>query len=398
MENKVSFIDKDGQRQQVALDMTHWRAAEEANMTFREYVNVTFPTAAEGVDTFTQMCASVSLITGNDTKYGVRSMPIKHVLDGPPPMKAGAVVDQTHPVQSRLLFPAFILSWVEDKLQVDRSSALAALNEMVMATTTVPGYRAERAVVSYGRTGGPEDTRSQPTAQLTPPATVLSITAAERQLVIPEMAIAVEISDRAALGATLDLVGIALTRQQEVEGYKAAGEQLLALLQGDPDIGSMASALPQTKANTYDPNITSAGDLTDLAYEKWLYDGLNSRVIDYVITDYAGARAIEHRTGRLTVQDDPARERHTVRSSVFYPNLVENVQIYVVDDSMVSWPANTIMGIDSRAAIHRYNSVAATYSDVERFVMRRGTGFVVSYGQILTRFMDDAFSVLSLTV
>jgi len=399
MSNKVSFIDNTGKRQEVSLSLAHWKAAEDKNLTFRQYVNTEFPTAHEKFDTFQQMCASAGLVKDEDHKYAIRSTPMKHILDYVPRMEAGAVVDQTNPVQSRLLFPAFILGWVEDKLKFDRASAVAAINEMVALDTTVPGYRAEYPIVSFSQTGGPEDTRSQPTAQLAPPQTVLSITASERQLAIPEKPIAVHISDRATVGATLDLVGMALTRQQEVNGYLEAGDQLLALLQGDPDIEGMTAALPQVTAKSFDTdNITAAGELTDLAYEKWLYTGLNSRVISHIITDYDGARAIEHRTGRLTIQDDPSVERPTVRSAVFYPNMVDMVRIYVVDDSMVNWPANTLLGLDARAAIRRYNSVAATYSDVERFVMERATGFVISYGQIMTRLFDDAFSVLSLTV
>jgi len=399
MKNKVSFIDASGQRQEVTLTMAHWRAAQESNMTLRGYLNTQYPTMADSQhDTFSQMCASVGLIAGEDSTYAIRSTPIKHVLDGPLDMSAGPVTSETTPVQSRLLFPAYMLQFIENKMTVDRSSAVSALNEMVAMTTTVPGFRAEQPVISYERAGGPEGTRAQPRAQLAKPSTVLSITASERQLAIPEKPIAVEISDQATIGTTLDLVGLALTRQREVEGFKQAGEDLLGLLNGNPDIASMTAALSQTKAVTLDSSISAAGELTDLAYEKWLYQGISHRVITHVVTDYDGARAIEHRTGRLLLNDSYPTDRRIVREGVFYPNLVDSVRIYIVDPDMVAWPANTILGLDSSAAIQKIISAAASYSDVERFVMRRGTGFVVSYGEIMIRIFDDAFSVLSLTL
>lgn len=396
MENKVSFIDNKGQRQQVALSLEHWKAASEHNMTMRQYLNVTYPTAHEKFDTFTQMSASCGLSMHGDDKYAIRSTPIKHIFDTPANIEAG-VVDQTHPVQSKILFPAFIMQYVEDKMSVDRASAVSSLEQMIANTVTVPGFRAEQPVISYGAVSGPEDSRSAPRAQLAKPKKMMSITAAERQLAIPEMAIAIEIADEATVGTTLDLVGLALTRQREIEGYLRAGEQLLALLQGDADIETMTGALGQTKADTLDALIVADGDLSDIAWEKFLYQGLNYRTVTHVVTDYAGARAIAHRSGRLELQNDFPKDRPIVTEMIFYPNLVEAVKIYVVDSEMTSWPANTLMCLDAAAAIQRFSSTAASYSDVERFIMRRGTGFVVAYGEILTRIWDDAFNVLSLT-
>jgi len=111
----------------------------------------------------------------------------------------------------------------------------------------------------------------------------------------------------------------------------------------------------------------------------------------------AGAQAITKRANRPTQYTDKSTDdRIQVTSNIFYPALIENVQIYVVDPSM-SWPANTIMGIDRDYAIQRYRSVAASYSDIERFVLRRGTGFIISHGEIMTRLFSDAYKVLSLT-
>ena len=86
-----------------------------------------------------------------------------------------------------------------------------------------------------------------------------------------------------------------------------------------------------------------------------------------------------------------------VVSSIFYPSLVNNVQIFVVP-STAGWPVNTLMGFDSRYAMRKWVNTLATYSDVERYVLRRASTFVVSFGSKVTRYFDDSFSVLTLTV
>lgn len=396
MLNKVGFKDVKGDRQEVAITLDHWKKAEEQNITLRAYLNRAYPTC-EKEDTFTQMCASAGLFIKPNANYGIRSTPMSQVFDGVP-SKEAAEVSHSNPVQSRILFPAFAMQYVQDAMAVDRSSAVQAFEQMIATTTTVPQYRAEQPVISFGQTGGPEDTRSMVRSELTRPQKMLTITAAERQLAIPELATGIEISDRAMQATTLDLVGLALQRQREVEGYAQVGENMLALLQGDPDIASMTSALSQFTAKSFDDDIVASGKLTHEAWVQWLYKDLNKCRISHVITDIAGAQAIEARSGRPTTYDDQNEDgRYNVASTIIYPNLVKDVKIYIVDPAM-SWPANTIMGIDAAYAIARYRSVAASYAEVERFAMRRGTGFMISFGEIMTRLFDDAFKVLSLTV
>jgi len=127
-----------------------------------------------------------------------------------------------------------------------------------------------------------------------------------------------------------------------------------------------------------------------------LYTGLQKRQIDYIVTDYAGMLAIEGRTDRPTNVQNNSTDRLDTPFSLIYPNLVDNVKIYVVP-SDYSWPANTLMGLDSRFAMQKFVNSNASYSDVERFVLRRGSAFVSSFGMKTVRIFDDSFSVVSLT-
>lgn len=400
--DKCSFVDKAGLRQEVAIGIHHYAEAQKNKLSLRQLVNRTMPTTADSkYDTFTQMCCSAGLNFTGDKELGYRPTTMQDVVFGVGgdrglDYSTAAQSLETSPVQSRVLFPAAIIELVENKLLTDRGSAVAAFNQMVATTTTVAGARIEQPVINYERFGGPEKKRNQARAQLAEPATMMTITASEKGLAIPETPLSIMISDQALQGTTVDMVALALQRQGEIESYSRVGEDLLDILQGDADAGDYGTAaLVQVKADTFDSTIAADGVLTQKAYMAWLYTGLQKRRINYIVTDMAGAYAIEQRTGKPTNVMDNSKDRIDSQFSIFYPNLVDNVQVFVVDSDL-SWPANTLMGFDSQYAMQKFINSYASYSDVERFVLRRGSAFVISFGTKTVRIFDDAFSTLSL--
>lgn len=398
--DKCVFIDKMGSQQEVTVDLKHYAEAQRKGLTLRQYVNQEMPTADSKYDTFTQLCASAGLNFTGDKSMGLKPTTMADVVFGTAPGGLGfntaAQALEVNPVQSRVLFPAAIIELVESKLQYDRGSATAAFNQMLAMTTTVANSRIEQPVIDYTRNDGPESARNTARAQLAEPATMMTIKASEKSLAIPSTPLAVMISDEALQGTTIDLVALALQRQAEVEDYKRAGEDLLDILQGDADAGSYGtSALAQVKADVYDTTIAADGVITHEAYIKWLYQGIQQRQINYIVTDIAGAWAIENRSGRPTNVQNNSTDRIDAPFSIFYPNLVDKVQIFIAP-SDYSWPANTLMGFDSRYAIQKFVNANAAYSDVERFVLRRGSAFVVSFGFKTVRLFDTAFNTLSL--
>lgn len=398
--DKVKFRDAEGQ-QEVVLGLQHWNAAQSKNLSLRQYINQTFPTVADSKhDTFTQMCQSVGLYTKPARELGIRPITMLEIENGGLEYTAG-LNGSTNPVQTKILFPAVIAELVENKLQFDRMSAVAAFDMMLADVYSVAGRRIEQPYIDYTQNNGPEGTRNTARAQGAEPATMMTIKAGEKSLAIGETPLAVTVTDEAMQATTIDMVALAMSRQAEVESYTRAGEDLKKVLNGDADAGSYGtSALSSVTAKSLDDSISAAATLTELAYAKWLYTGLEKRRINYIVTDFAGAWAIHNRTGKPTQDKDDTkvpRDPFNAVASIFYPSLIDNVQIYVVP-STASWPANTLMGFDSRYAMRKWVNTLATYSDVERYVLRRASTFVVSFGSKVTRYFDDAFSVLTLTV
>ena len=403
--NIVKFIDSDG-AQEVTLGLSHWQAAQDSNLSLRQFVNTKYPTTPDAKhDTFTQMCQSVGMYTKPARELGIRPISMKEIENGGLEFGVGMQGSEVSPVQTKILFPAVIAELVENKLQFDRMSAVAAFDQMLADVYSVAGRRIEQPYIDYTRAGGPESARNQARAQGAEPATMMTIKAGEKTLTIGETPLAVTVTDEAMQATTIDMVALAMTRQAEVESYTRIGEDLLSVLQGNADAGSYGtSALSSVTAASFDSSISAAGALTDYAYAKWLYTGIEKRRINYIVTDYAGAWAIQNRsvpvqtnTANSMVKVEKKETDTDVVSSIFYPSLVNNVQIFVVP-STAGWPVNTLMGFDSRYAMRKWVNTLATYSDVERYVLRRASTFVVSFGSKVTRYFDDSFSVLTLTV
>jgi len=402
MKNEVKFIDKDGSMQPVALTLQHWQAAQDKNLSLRQFINQQYPTTMDAKhDSFTQMCQSVGLYTKPARELGIRPITMQQIETGGLDFSAGIQGTEVSPVQTKILFPAVIAELVENKLQMDRMSAVAAFDQMLADVYSVAGRRIEQPYIDYTRANGPEASRNQERAQGAAPSTMMTIKAGEKTLTIGETPLAVTITDEAMQATTIDMVALAMTRQAEVESYTRVGEDLKKVLNGDADAGSYGtSALSSVTAKSFDDSIATAGALTELAYAKWLYTGIEKRRINYIVTDFAGAWAIHNRSGKPTQDKDETKvpsDPFNAVASIFYPSLIDNVQIFVIPSS-AGWPANTLMGFDSRYAMRKWVNTLATYSDVERYVLRRASTFVVSFGSKVTRYFDDSLSVLTLTV
>ncbi|MCK5615532.1 hypothetical protein KAR91_77425 [Candidatus Pacearchaeota archaeon] len=398
----ASFIDKNGERQQIELSPEMYRAAKDANHTFRQYINRKYETTLESkADTFTQFCASEGLIFTHDKEMGLRSSTLKNIFDGAVNMEAAGVIREVSPVGSRVLFPAALLEYVENKLSVDRESMPSVFERMIAVDTTVANARVEQPQINFSsKKDGPEDKLSQPVGQLALPANMVSITASERTFKIPTNALGMTISDEALNSTTLDLVGMALTRQAEIERNARSGDAIEAMLNGDVDTGADSSnniAVPGVNADVYDSTITLDGELTQKAWVKWLYANLLIRRLDWIVCDVDTALIIEGRTNKpTTATDDPTSDRIDTLFTIQYPNLVENVNMFIVDDS-ITWPANGILGLDSRYAIGRITNSEAEYSAVERFALRKGEGLRFDFGEIYYKpFKNEPFARLDL--
>ena len=388
----AAFIDAQGATQQFEMSLDVVREAGAARLSVRDYLNSTLSTDVEAYgDPFSQLCASEGIVLQPSRQHGLRSPTLAQALDGRTLLEAGAIVRQPTNQGRVLLMPA-IGALIEDKLLSDLEMNAAALDNMIAQDDTIADEWLLWPEINFSH---PEAARSQVTSQRAKPASMMSITTSEKSVRIPTFSLGIEWAEQATKYVNLDLLTLAITRQVATERNARANEYLLSLYAGDPDMSqpSLTTAGKVTTALSLDAAATAG--ITQLAWMSWLYADSKKRRITHLVTDIAGAMAIENRTGRPTVvQDNPGSKRINNNVFVMNPTWAPELPIFIVDSS-VGWPAKTIMGIDANFAIHRVTSTNAAYSAQEDFVLRRGSAMRFDFGQILRRLFLDAYTVLT---
>lgn len=388
----AAFIDASGATQQIEANLDMVRAAKENGMSFRDYVNSTYTTDADRFgDAFSQMCASEGIVLQPNKQYGMKASSLDAVLNGRPLLEAGAIVRNPSNQGRVLLMPA-IGALVEDKLVADLNMNADEFDRIIAQDDTIADEWLLWPEINFA---GPEAARSQVTSQLAKPATMMSVTTSEKSVRVPTSSLGIEWSEQATKYVNLDLLSLAIARQVAVERNDRANQNLLTLLNGDADMGqaSLSSLGKVTTALSLDSAATSG--ITQKAWMLWLYQNSKKRKINYLVTDIAGAMAIEGRTGKPVITgDNPNSPRIDANVRVSNPTWMADLPVFIVDPS-VGWPAKTILGLDTRYAVHRVNSVGASYQGQEDFVLRRGSAMRFDYGTICRRLFNDAFECLT---
>ena len=388
----AAFIDAQGATQQFEVTLDLVREASQGGVSLRDHINATLPTDAEKHgDAFSQLCASEGIVLVPNKKYGIRPQRLNAVLEGRTVLEAGAVVRQPNNQARVLLMPA-IGALIEDKLVSDLDMNANAFDAMIALDETIADEWLLWPEINYA---APEAARSQVISQLAKPAAMLSVTTAEKSVRIPTFSLGVEWSEQVTKYVNLDLIVLAIARQVANERNARANENLVGILAGDPDVGqaSLASLGKSVTALSLDAAATAG--ITQLSWISWLYANSKKRRITHLVTDIAGAMAIENRTGRPTVvQDNPGSKRIDSVVTVSNPTWAPELPIFIVDPT-VGWTAKTILGIDARSALHRVTSTNASYQAQEDFVLRRGSALRYDFGQITRRLFLDAFDVLT---
>ena len=388
----ASFIDAQGATQQFEVTLDLVRDAAANALSLRDHINATLPTDADKHgDAFSQLCASEGIVLVPSKKHGIRPQRLNAVLEGRTVLEAGAVVRQPNNQARVLLMPA-IGALIEDKLVSDLEMNANAFDAMIALDETIADEWLLWPEINFSN---PEGARSQVISQLAKPAAMMSITTAEKSVRIPTFSLGVEYSEQVTKYVNLDLIVLAIARQVANERNARANENLLAIVAGDPDMGqaSLSSLGKSVTALSLDAAATAG--ITQLAWVSWLYANSKKRRITHLITDIAGALAIENRTGRPTVvQDNPGSKRIDSVVTVSNPTWAPELPIFIVDPG-VGWTAKTILGIDARSALHRVSSTSSSYTAQEDFVLRRGSAMRWDFGQITRRLFLDACDVLT---
>lgn len=390
MAKELIIRDAQGANKPVDLSVNLYKDAADAGLSLKQHLAHIYPTnASKDGSAFEQLMEQCGIFVKNNKEYGIRASSMDDVLN---PKEAASATTRDGVPASRLLFPAVILDVIEDKLSVDYDTNPSALTSMLAQDLSIPGDRWERPVLNFSN---PEAARGQAVSQLSLPNAMLTITASDKSQRIPNWAIGLEISEQALKSTTLDLVGMAVARQAAVEGNERANGFILSLLNGDIDLGMAALSTFAGKVQTaVSLDATATAGLSQKAWLTWLTQRSNKRMITHVVTDLAGAMAIEARAGKpIVTTDNPTSKRIDTLFEVINPTWPGQVKVFLSND--VNWPAKTIMGFDGRYGITRVKSLTAQYSAIEQFVLKRSTAMRVDKGELVYRLFDEAFEVLT---
>ena len=392
---KFSFIDAEGTRQEVELDVTAYRAAAENGLSLAQYLERTYPSHPDYGSTFAQFMQSCGMYVASDLETGVTPPSMKAVLNGEAQIMAGALVrndgSDRHGISGRLLFPQVILELVAANLTENKDDFLSGYERLIALNTSVTSARVDQPTIDVT---APEASRMQPIAQLAEPATMVSITLAEKSFSIPTKSIGLMISDQALQATTLDLVGLTMSAQARGERIAMVEEQLGGMINGEVDWGE--TALSSITAQSLDSSISTASTITQKAWIHYLRDDYRTKTINALLMDIDTALAIENRANKPTVNtDDPNSPRIDALFSI--ENLaLPRPYILLMDTSFIG--ANTVVGLDTRYAIRRVVNVGASYEAIEQWVMRRATGFRVDHGEMSKKLYPEAWKKMTLTV
>ena len=397
----ASFIDNTGARAVVDITPAIYRAANDANLPLKAYINRTYPGDAKIGSAYDQFKASLGLLIKPGQDYGLRSPSVADVLEGRT-IQAGAVTSGTGTQyggnESRTLFPSVVIDMVEAYLQKDRDMDKGILEQVVAYDQSINGTNFEQPVINYTdvANNGPETARAQRIAQLAEPAAMISFTTSDKLRKIPTFAIGAEFSQQALKATTLDLVGLTLGRFLAVEQDARVYEGLADMINGDLDINLNAIATATT--TSYDA-AGAAGTVTHKAWIKWLRQSPKVLKISHVICDIDTYLKVESRTGR------PGSNAYDPRLAVLDPQakllnavIGEDVVFWIVDSAANGGPvaANTLVGLDARYAVARVKNLDADYQANEVFAMKRSEALRIDSGMILYRLQNQAWSAMTI--
>lgn len=383
-----SFIDAAGNVQQLPIHVTMYRDAANAGMSLQQFINTQYPTNNEKFgSTFNQVLESEGIFVKANRELGIRASTMSDILNGPT-VSAGSVVKDAVPT-SRILFPAVQLALIEDKLLANLDATANAFDQLIAVDESINGDRYEQPIVNFDK---PSSARAQGISQLAQPASMMTITTSDKSYKIPSWALGMEISDQALKVSTLDFVAMSLARQAAVERNERALNYVLALLNGDLDMGDSpitSDGVNHFNSTAFDSAAT-AGVMTHKAWIKYLMKNGTKRVLTHIITDFDMAMKIENRVGKPTVNlDDSKTSRIDTQFSLMNPTWAKNPKLFLAEPN---WPANTVLGIDKNFAIRRVRNLSAEYNGIESYVLRRSTALRFDFGESVSRLYNDAFA------
>lgn len=395
MEVNFNVTLSDGTSEEVPVSLEMYKEAEAAGLTVPQLVNSKYPTADNQPTAFEQMLVTSGMFMSEDRTFGHRSPTLNSVLEPGPQFSAITRPDgsRSNTPSGRLLFPAVLIEMVEHQLRTNDDSYVGAFNSMVSTVRSLSSPKYEQVVINHSASRAQ---RAQPISQLDRPNRILTFTTSDRSFTIPTYSIGMEVSKEAMKQATLDMVALAMREHTLEERAAVIDRDVAAMVNGDTDMG--VTALSSVTAQSFDPAITAAGNITHRAWVKYLRQNWRTLNITDVLCDIDTYLAIEGRTGRPTKDAEPAvDERLNSTPRIMIPGIPSGVNFFITEDSLLG--ANTLVGLDRSKAIRRVVYAGAEYSGIEEYVMRKATAFRIDWAERYERNgYDEAFKMMTLTV
>lgn len=397
LQTKLKIRDPQGNLQEVDFHVRMYAEAAEKGLTLSQLLNQKYgdktDTAKYG-DVLNQVMLNSGMLTRQDNRSGLRPPTMKEMLETG--INMGAVTrgdgSDRSTVAGRMLFPEILMRVIESQLRDNYDDFLGGWAGMIAQTATVTGPKFDQPIINVQ---APRSSEAMPIAQLAEPDVMLNITTSEKNWSIPTKSIGLMISDQALQASTLDLVNLAMTAQARQERIRMVERDIAAIVAGDTDRNETAKS--SFTAQSLDSGVTAAGTISHKAWVKYMFKNRRVMHTDAAICDLATAMAIEARSGKPTRDTVLVKGAEAFNQGITVENLTGNdPRLLIVDDGVVA--ANTFVGLDSRFALRRVINIAAAYSAIEQFVLRRATAFRVDYGEITHTLYTDAFKVMTLTV
>src|SRR5574340_429343 len=130
----AAYIDQQGATQQVTLDPSIYRDAKASNLSVEALINQRHPVRAGERSAFEQLCAPEGMFIGRNSAFGIRPATMESILNGPS-IEAASIVRDAVPA-SRILFPAFQLAAIEDKLRANDYGIISQFEGAASVTDT----------------------------------------------------------------------------------------------------------------------------------------------------------------------------------------------------------------------------------------------------------------------
>lgn len=394
----ASFIDHTGAQANVELTPEIYRAAHDANLPLKAYINRTYAGDAKIGTAYDQFKASLGLIVPTKRgDFGLRAPTVADVLEGRT-IQAGAVTGGTGTQyggnESRTLFPSVVIDMVEAYMAKDRTTDKTILEQIIAYDQSISGENFEQPIINYTDVlnNGPETARSQRIAQLGEPAALVTFTTSDKIRKIPTYSIGAQFSQQALRRTTLDLVGLTMGRFLDVQADGAVYQALSDMIAGDLDVNT--GAITTVTSSTYNGGAT-AGVCTHKAWVKFLRQSPRTLKISHVICDIDTYMKVEARTGRPGSNSyDPRLVTIDPQARAINPVVGEDVVFWIVDAAANGGPvpANTLVGVDSRYAIARVKNLEAEYQASETFAMKRAEALRIDSGMIMYRLYNAAWA------